>query len=244
MGIARRLEGSDVPLVEYTEHDGIAHITLDDGKANVLSPTMLNELNGAFDRAEHTNAVVVLSGRPGLFCGGFDLHVMREGGRNASLMLGAGFDLAQRILAFRSPVVVACSGHAVAMGAFLVLSGDFRIGIDGPYRIVANEVAIGMTMPYGIVELCRQRLTPSHLSRVLSLAEEFSADAAVEAGFFDQVVGQEQLMESAHAKAVELSKLDRTSYAATKLRIRSAALTAIRIGFERDASERHQILGP
>ena len=230
-------------LVEYTRRDGVAHIAMDDGKANVLSPAMLAQLNLAFDRAESDQAVVVLAGRAGLFSGGFDLKVMRQGASEASAMMDAGFNFAQRILAFRAPVVVACTGPAIAMGAFLALSGDFRIGINGPFRIMANEVAIGMTMPYGIVELCRQRLTPSHLSRVLSLAEPFSSHGAVSAGFFDDVVDEAVLGEAAHSKAVELAQLHRPSFVNTKLRIRREALDAIRRGFERDASERVEFFG-
>jgi enoyl-CoA hydratase len=230
-------------LVSYSLQDSIAHIAMDDGKANVLSPNMLFELNTAFDRAENDDVVVVLSGRSGLFSGGFDLNVMRADAGQASSMMNEGFSLAERILGFRSPVVVACTGHAVAMGAFLALSGDFRIGIDGPYRIIANEAAIGMTLPHGIVEICRQRLTPSHLSRVLALAEPFSSHAAVAAGFFDTVVAENDLLSAAHEKALELHQLHRASYFQTKMRIRSNALAAIRAGFDLDAVERRDLLG-
>jgi enoyl-CoA hydratase len=230
-------------LVHYTFDDGVAEITMDDGKANVLSPTMLAELNHAFDRAHDDEAVVILKGREGLFSGGFDLKVMREGAAPASAMMDAGFSLAERIMTFRAPVIVACTGHAVAMGAFLNLSGDYRVGIDGPFRIVANEVAIGMTMPYGIVEICRQRLTSSHLTRALSLAEPFSSHDAVAAGFFDEVVAEAELLDVARAKAVEFCALHRTSYINTKLRIRAEGLRAIREGFERDALERRELLG-
>ena len=148
-------------LVSYRFESPVATITMDDGKVNVLSLDMLGQLGAALDRAQHEGAVVVLTGRVGVFSGGFDLAVLRAGGPDATAMLHAGFDLAERILSFPLPVVVACTGHAVAMGVFLLLSGDHRLGVDGPFRLTANEVAIGLTMPHAAVEICRQRLSPA-----------------------------------------------------------------------------------
>src|SRR6185312_6230463 len=113
------------------------------------------------------------AGRAGVFSAGFDLKVLRAGGPNARTMLRAGFELAERMLSFPMPVVIACTGHAVAMGVFLVLSGDYRIGVAGRYKITANEVAIGITLPRAAIEICRQRLTPAHFSRATVPAEVF-----------------------------------------------------------------------
>ena len=149
---------------------------MDDGKVNALSLAMLTELGAALDRAAADRAVVVLTGREGVLSAGFDLPVLRAGGTAAARLLHAGFELAQRLLAFPTPVLVACPGHAVAMGVFLVLSGDYRIGASGPYKLTANEVAIGMTMPLAAVEICRQRLTPACFNRAVVLAEVFKPE--------------------------------------------------------------------
>ena len=113
-------------LVTYELRDSIATIVMDDGKVNALSLEMLGAVNGALDRAVSDAAVVVLTGREGIFSAGFDLKVLRGGGADAGAMLLGGFELAVRLLAFPTPVVVACTGHAVAMGVFLLLSGDYR----------------------------------------------------------------------------------------------------------------------
>src|SRR6266567_6223635 len=112
-------------IVSYRLEGSVATITMDDGKVNCLSMRMLTELNAALDRAMADRAVVVLTGRPGVFSAGLDLPVLRAGGAAAFAMLRAGFELAARILSFPAPVLVACTGHAVAMGAFLLLSGDY-----------------------------------------------------------------------------------------------------------------------
>ncbi len=174
--------------IDYMLADGVATITMDDGKVNVLSPHMLGELNAALDRAEADGAAVVLSGRSGVFSAGFDLAVLRAGGPAAAAMLRSGFQLAARLLAFPAPVLAVCSGHAVAMGVFLLLSADYRIGAAGPFRITANEVAIGLTMPGAAIELCAARLTPAAFSRAVTLAEVYSPAEAAAAGFLDRVV--------------------------------------------------------
>src|SRR6185436_8381818 len=186
------------PRVDYRQHDGIAEIRMDDGKVNALSLEMFGELGAAFDRAKADRATVVLAGRPGIFSAGFDLAVLRAGGPAATEMVRTGFELAERILTFPTPVVVACTGHAIAMGVFLVLAGDYRIGAQGAYQLGANEVAIGITMPRFGVEICRQRLAPAHFSRAVALAEMYAPDDAVVAGFLDRAVADSAVVPAAH----------------------------------------------
>jgi enoyl-CoA hydratase len=221
-------------LVTYRLHDAVAAITMDDGKVNVLSLAMLIELGEALDRAEADRAVVVLTGRDGVFSAGFDLPVLRAGGTEAADLLRAGFELAARLLAFPTPVLIACTGHAVAMGMFLVLSGDYRIGASGPFKITANEVAIGITMPHAAVEICRQRLTPAGFNRAVVIADVFQPEDAVTAGILDRVVAAAELAEATAATAAELAKLDLAAHAATKLRARELAGTALREAMDAD----------
>lgn len=223
-------------LVRYEVADSIARITMDDGKVNALSPAMLTELSQALTRAEADAAVVVLAGRDGVFSAGFDLPVLRAGGPESVSMLRAGFDLAERILGFRMPVVIACTGHAIAMGVFLLLCGDYRVGAAGPYKITANEVAIGVTMPRAAVEICRQRLSPAHFNRATILAEVFPPDKAVDAGFLDRLADAGDVGDVALSAAGAISKLDMASYAATKVRARGQALAALRAAIETDSS--------
>jgi enoyl-CoA hydratase len=221
-------------LVSYRLDAGTAVLTMDDGKANALSPRMFADLNAALDRAAEDDAVVVLTGREGRFSAGFDLSVLMAGGPDALAMLRAGFELSERLLSFPAPVVVACTGHAIAMGSFLLLSGDYTVGVAGEYKIVANEVAIGLTLPRAAVEICRHRLAPAHFERATILSEVYAPEAAVVAGFLDALVPPSELMDAALAKAVELAALDRAAHAATKLRVRAPALVAIRAGIEQD----------
>jgi enoyl-CoA hydratase len=223
-------------MVSYQCDGTIATITIDDGKVNALSFAVLAELNAALSRAEQDDAVVILAGRDGVFSAGFELPVLRAGGPDALAMLRAGFELAARLLAFPRPVVITCTGHAVAMGVFLLLCGDYRVGAAGPYKITANEVAIGLTMPRAAVEICRQRLTPAHFNRAVVLAETFSPADAVAAGFLDRTVEASSVHEVARGVAAQAAALDRSAHAATKLRARAQALSAIRSAIDADAA--------
>ncbi|MSO59070.1 MAG: crotonase/enoyl-CoA hydratase family protein [Ilumatobacteraceae bacterium] len=222
--------------VTYALIDGVGVITMDDGKANAISLAMQKGLNAALDQAEKDTATVVLAGRPGILSAGFDLKTLNAGGADAVAMLNGGIEIAIRLLSFPTPVVIACGGHAIAMGVFLLLSGDYRIGVKGNFRYTANEVAIGMTMPYSTIEIMRNRLTPSAINRSVMLAEVFTPDNAVETGFLDLVVDDADLMTSAMAFAQSTSGLNVAAHLASKKRVRGQVLEAIRAGLVIDSA--------
>lgn len=216
-------------LVEVRHQDKYTLIQMDDGKANALGFEMLAQLNAALDSAEESGKVVVICGRPGKFSAGFDLSVMGEGGDDMVKLLRTGAGLSRRLLNSPTPVVLAVTGHALAMGALLLLSADYRIGVHGAYKIGLNEVAIGMTLPYFGVELARERLATTHVTAAVSLAKVYDAAGAVEAGYLDEAVSEEDLLPRAIAMAEQLAGLNMEAHKQTKLRTReklSADLTA------------------
>lgn len=222
----------------YRLDRGVATVAMDDGKANALSPELLGQIGEALDRAEADGATVLLHGRSGLFSAGFDLRVLGAGGPAAVAMLRGGFELSHRMLSFPRPIVIACTGHAIAMGAFLLLSADYRMGIaDGDHRVSVNEVAIGLTLPRAAVEICRARLTPAHFQRATNLAEDYTHRRAVDAGFLDEVVGGDQLLAVAASTAERLASLAEPAHAATKARTRATALDALRRAIEADSAD-------
>jgi len=215
-------------LATYELNDGIGTITLDDGKVNALSPEMLTSVLEALDRAEQDGAVVLLTGRAEYLSAGFDLKVFSERPGDVVEMLTLGARLAERILAFPTPTLVACNGHAIAAGTFPLLAADVRIGADGPFKLGLNEVKIGLTVPLYVVELARHRLTPRDYNRALITAATYTPADAVHAGLLDRVVASEELHEASLATAGELAGLNMEAHAATKQRVRKEALGALR----------------
>lgn len=221
-------------LVSYRLADGVAYLALDNGKVNAVSPEVVDALNQALDRAEQDKAVVVLSGKPGILSGGYDLKVMTASADSAKSLVAAGSTLARRMLAHPYPVVVACTGHAVAKGAFLLLSADYRIGVEGPFKIGLNEVAIGMTMHHVGIELARARLTPAAFNRSVINAEMFDPADAVTAGFLDKVVAPEQFEREVAEIATALTKLNMGAHRNTKRKSRKALLELLDQSIEVD----------
>lgn len=224
-------------LVSCEFEGSVATIVMDDGKRNVISPQMLRDLNHALNLAEKERSVVVLTGREDVFSAGFDLNILKSGVIDAFTMLSGGFELAARLLAFPTPVIIACNGHAMAMGAFLLLAGDYRIGSTGSFKIVTNEVSIGLTMPSAGVEICRQRLVPAHFVRAALLAENYTPETAVEAGFLDRIVPAGDLSRESAGVAAQLARLDMKSHYQTKLRARHQMLKALKRAIRSDRSD-------
>ncbi|HEY1451517.1 MAG TPA: crotonase/enoyl-CoA hydratase family protein [Solirubrobacteraceae bacterium] len=221
-----------MPPVTYSLDGQIATISLDDGKVNALSIDTLRALHEALGEAERDRAVTIVHGRAGYLSAGFDLNVFGEGVEQVLEMLTLGATLAERMLSFPTPVVVACSGHAVAAGSFLALAADARIGAEGPFQIGLNEVKIGLTVPWFAVELARYRLAPAHFDAAVVSARMHDPAEAVTAGFLDRVVPAELLLDTSVQVAQKLSELDMRAHAATKLRARGDALKRLRWAIE------------
>jgi enoyl-CoA hydratase len=224
-------------LTTYELADGIAMIGMDDGKPNALSPAMLVELMDAFQRADDDGAAVVLHGRPGMFSAGFDLKIISAGGSETAEMVIAGFRLSERMLTYPRPVVIGCTGHAIAMAAFVLLSADYRIGARGSFKITANEVAIGLPMPRSAIEITRQRLAPTYFQRTLTNAEVYDPQSALEAGFLDALVDADDVVSAARAKAQEMLALNANAHAITKQRVREHAVEALRAAIASDSKD-------
>ena len=217
-------------LTSYDLADGIATITLDDGKANALSEAMITSIGEHLDRAEADGAVAVLTGREQKFSAGFDLRTEADGW---PAMLAAGARLAELLLTFPRPTVVACNGHAIAMGGFVLLSCDVRVGAQGAFRIGLNEVAIGLTLPWFGIEIARHRLARPYFDRCTVTGALLGPEEAQAAGFLDRVVAPEEVLAAAHATARELTQIDANAHTATKLRVREQAVAGVRDGIDR-----------
>jgi len=221
-------------LVKYAINDGIAVLTLSNGKVNALTPELIAEFNDGLDQAQAAGAIVIVTGQPGIFSGGYDLKVMMKGPESAIALVASGSALSRRMLAHPQPIIAACNGHAVAKGAFLLLASDYRLGVAGEFTIGLNEVQIGMTMHHVGILLARDRLSPAVFQRSVINAEMFDPQGAMAAGFLDRVVAADQLMPTALEVAQQMKKLNPAAHRATKLKARKALLEALDKAIEAD----------
>jgi enoyl-CoA hydratase len=190
---------------------------------------MIAALNAALDTAEAEAKAIVLTGREGRFSGGFDLNAFASLGPNGVYkLLDAGAELLLRLYGGPLPVVAACTGHAIAMGVFILHACDTRIGTAGDYKIGANEAITGMNLPIFAMELARDRLHPSHLTRAMVQGFIYNPEGAVEAGYLDMLAPENEVEAKALAVAGQLAQLPAPAYAWNKKAIRKATLDRIR----------------
>jgi len=208
--------------------ESVALVTLDDGKANALGYELMEQLFAALDRAENESKAVVLAGRPGRFCAGFDLRTMMSGVEQAHKLVTRGADLYERLYGFGLPLVVACTGHALAGGALVLLCGDVRIGVSGAFKIGLNELAIGMPLPMLAQELARDRLDVRQLTAATLGAKIYDPEQAAEVGYLDRTVAPDSLLDEAIDEAKQLTALSSPAYKLTKEGLRGATIKRIR----------------
>lgn len=221
-------------ILRYTLEGTTAILSMDDGKANALSDAMIEALVESLARAEKEAGAVVLAGRAERFCAGFDLKVMMSGPENAKALLRRGSDLLMKLYGLPVPLVVACTGHALAGGALVLLTGDVRIGAAGAYRIGLNEVSIGMPVPVLAMELARDRITTTELGRATLEATIYGPEEAARVGYLDAVVPAGEVLAKAKQEATRLTALARPAYAATKARLRGKTVAHILGSLEED----------
>ena len=215
-------------ILSYSIVGNIATLTMDDGKANAISPAMSTALNIGLDRAAEKAKAIVIRGREGVLSGGFDLKIIR-GGDDAlkAQMRDAGMTLLKRIYLSPQPIVFAVTGHAVAMGALLILAGDMRVGLSGDFRIGLNETSIGLALPVTGLELARDRLVAAVFQRATINAELFSPEDALLAGYLDRVADPVDFDSAIIQASQTLAALDFDAFAETKRRVRQVTIDRI-----------------
>ena len=220
--------------VSFVQDGSVAVIGLDDGKANAITLDVLGGIDSGLNKARESGAsAVLLTGRPGRFSAGFDLSVMTSGEDQMRELVTEGAETLMRLFTHPTPVVCACTGHALAMGSLLLLASDVRVGAAGDFKLGLNEVAIGMGLPIFAVELARYRLTAAGFNAAL-LGEVFDAEGAMAAGYLDRVVAAAAVVEEASATARRLGELRTGAVAHSKHHARSALAAMVLRTLEAD----------
>lgn len=222
-------------ILNYALDGEVAVLTMDDGRANALGHAMIDALKSGLARAEKEAKAILILGREKRFCAGFDLEVMASGPEHVAPLVSAGANLLMDIYEHRLPVVIGCTGHALAAGGLLLLAADLRIGAEGDFKIGLPEVAIGMTMPIFGLELARDRLANHHLTAAVTQARIYNPQEAAQIGYLDMTAPLDSLRETSLAKARELAALNQPAFANTKRKERGSTIDYIRETLTSDA---------
>lgn len=202
----------------------IAVVRFDDGGVNAMSFAFLDSALAAFKEAAEAKAVVI-AGNGKCLSAGFDLNEVVKGPEQRDAIINAGGELFYSIFTCPKPVVIACTGHAMAGGVVYLLTSDVRIGRAGKYKYGFNEVLIGVPMPEFGIALTQYRVASPMVEPIL-LGEVLNAEGARAAGLLDSVVDGDEndVTDAAIAKATELATRPLDAYATTKMRSRAHLL--------------------
>ena len=219
-------------FVDYQVKDGVAILTMNDGKANAFGFPMTSALSKGLDRAADEAEVAVIKGKPGLFCAGYDLKVINGSKDGVRVMVESGAELLLKAYTHPQPLIIGWTGHAVAAGALLLCTADYRVGVSGDFKIGLNETSIGLGLPTYGLELARDRLDTRQLNNATMGAQLYPPTTAVEIGYLDEAVSPGVFEDAIVAKAEYLKTLDRAAYAQVKQRLRCAREALIRSGMK------------
>lgn len=215
-------------MISLNIENHVANILIDDGRANVISKHVADDFIEALDEAEQSAKATIVTGGGDKFCAGFDLQTVKSAGKVQVEMVTSGFTLLYRLYSHSLPLIAACNGHAIGMGAFILLCSDTKIGAKHEYKIGLPETAGGMPFTPLLVSILQRELhRPSYNSTALQ-SQMCSPENAVKANFLDLLVDAEELAATAQMAAQQLMQLPLEQYGENKLMLRHATLTKIK----------------
>jgi enoyl-CoA hydratase len=207
----------------------VAVVTMDDGKANALSPSFMGGLRQVLREAAGSHGAIVLTGRAGFFSAGLDVKLLPTLSHPERVAMVK--DLAHLLLEVflcPRPVLAAVTGHALAGGALLALACDLRLALEAPSRFGLNEVAIGLPLPTFGVEIVRTVVAPPWHTELCLHARVLTLSEARDRGIVEALHPAEALLDATIARATPLATLPTHAYEATKLRLRGPAAAVAR----------------
>jgi enoyl-CoA hydratase/carnithine racemase len=204
------LEINDQPLTADGSLDGdrIRVIKLSRPPVNAFNGEMVRAIAAAVDAATD-EAVIVITGQPGVFSGGLDVPALLALDREALVSVFVDLWRAQRSIATsKVPIVFALSGHSPAGGTVLAIHGDYRVMADGPFRLGLNEVQVGL-FPGPLIHGAFKRLVGGHAAQLLTRGALIDPATALRVGLVDELCDASQVLARAIEVARELAAVPR-----------------------------------
>jgi enoyl-CoA hydratase/carnithine racemase len=205
-------------------------LRLEGGKANAMTPELLDTLDRMIDGFERSPATAaVLTGYERYFCAGlalpqiidFDVEQMRR-------FIQLFSRVTTRVFACEKPIIAAINGHAIAGGCVLGLVCDWRIAVDDPaVRIGLNEVELGIGLPAIVIESLRLAVPPASFLPIALEARLFGPRDALGLGLVHELAPAGELLARATAKARAIAALPPVAVTQVKRAHRAASVDAV-----------------
>ena len=184
--------------------DGVALITLANGKVNALSTELLAEIRAAAEDLSATPpGAVVITGGDRLFAAGADIS--QFGGPDEAATIGAAFhDALDAVAAIPRFVIAAVSGYALGGGCELALACDYRIASEKAV-FGQPEILLGIIPGGGGTQRLSRLVGASRAKEMCLTGRQVRAEEALRIGLADEIVAPEALTERALSLAAEVA---------------------------------------
>jgi enoyl-CoA hydratase/carnithine racemase len=194
-------------------------------KKNALNAEMYAALTERIRGADADNGirVSVITGSGDAFCSGNDINdFLARGGNGASDIIA----FIEAITGAEKPLIAAVNGHAIGIGATMLLHCDLVYAADAA-RFQFPFVNVGLCPEAGSSFLL-PRLVGRHMaSELLLLGRMFDAAEAKRFGIVNDIVPGSQLEALAFEKAEEIASRPPGAVRATKQLLRAAVSDAL-----------------
>ena len=219
-------ESAEVLVLLERRDDGVAVVTLDNGKVNALSVEVLTQLDLiASELADRTPRAVVVTGNAKVFAAGADITQFAERGGEDPFALspprrvgeiGAAFLRAlNAVAALPCPTIAAVAGVALGGGCELALACDFRVAGTSS-RFGQPEILLGIIPGGGGTQRLARLIGPSHAKDLVFSGRTVGADEALLIGLVDRVVEPDAVLDTAIEWALTWAKGPRHALALAK----------------------------
>ena len=225
-------------LVEYSEQDGVAVITLNRPPVNALNPTLIADIDEAIGLAEDDAVrAVVITGAPH-FAAGADItgfqKAFDEGApdRQASGLTEA----VARLENLAKPTIAAVFGFALGGGLELAMGADFRYLAEGA-RVGQPEILLGLIPGAGGTQRLARLVGPQMCKELCMTGRHVKAEEALKLGIADRVEADDDLLDVALADAKKFASGPTQAYAAVKRAIAQGYDVALSEGLAIEAEQ-------
>lgn len=206
--------------IEIKKTNGICLLALNKPEIrNALVADVRTELIDIFKEISKDDSikVVILTGNGPVFSAGGDLNALREQNLFAGRKrIQSGHELIHLMLKLEKPIIAAVNGAAAGAGMSLALASDFIIASEHA-RFISSFSKIGLVPDLGSAFFLSQILGPYLAKKIMMTGEPITAQQALELRLVNEVVADEELMNTAYTFAEELASGPAVSYGLTKM---------------------------
>lgn len=189
-------------------NDHVATLTINSPPANALSTTILKDLANKLDEIESDPTVkaVILTGEGRFFSAGADIKEFTslQQASDYTALAENGQALLDRIETFSIPVIAAIHGAALGGGLELAMACHIRI-VTEEAKLGLPELNLGIIPGFAGTQRLPQLVGNPKAYELILTGEPVSGTEAKTIGLANQVVKEEELLETAQRLAAKIA---------------------------------------